>query len=48
MRAIVIALILIILVVGGVLIYQRDGATSIGDTLRSVKESRRTPRPRPR
>jgi hyperosmotically inducible periplasmic protein len=39
MRAIVIALILIILVVGGVLIYQRDGATSIGDTLRSVKES---------
>jgi osmotically-inducible protein OsmY len=30
---------LIILVVGGVLIYKRDGATSIGDTLRSVKES---------
>jgi len=39
MRAIVIAIVLIILVVGGVLIYQRDGATSIGDTLRSVKES---------
>jgi osmotically-inducible protein OsmY len=39
MRSIVIALILIVLVVGGVLIYQRDAATSIGDTLRSVKES---------
>jgi osmotically-inducible protein OsmY len=39
MRAIVIAIILIVLVVGGVLIYQRDAATSIGDTLRSVKES---------
>ena len=39
MRAIVIAIVLIILVVGGVLIYKRDGATSIGDTLRSVKES---------
>jgi osmotically-inducible protein OsmY len=39
MKAIVIAIVLIILVVGGVLIYQRDGATSIGDTLRSVKES---------
>jgi osmotically-inducible protein OsmY len=39
MRAIVIAIVLIILVVGGVMIYQRDGATSIGDTLRSVKES---------
>jgi hyperosmotically inducible protein len=39
MRSIVIAIILILLVVGGVLIYQRDGATSIGDTLRSVKES---------
>jgi len=39
MRSIVIAIVLILLVVGGVLIYQRDGATSIGDTLRSVKES---------
>ena len=39
MRSIVIAIILIVLVVGGVLIYQRDAATSIGDTLRSVKES---------
>jgi hyperosmotically inducible periplasmic protein len=39
MRSIVIAVILIVLVVGGVLIYQRDAATSIGDTLRSVKES---------
>jgi osmotically-inducible protein OsmY len=39
MRSIVIAIILILLVVGGVLIYQRDGATSIGDRLRSVKES---------
>ena len=39
MRSIAIALILIVLIVGGVLIYQRDGATSIGDTLRSVKES---------
>lgn len=39
MRAIVIAIVLIILVVGGVLIYQRDGSTSIGETLRSVKES---------
>jgi hyperosmotically inducible periplasmic protein len=28
-----------VLIVGGVLIYQRDAATSIGDTLRSVKES---------
>jgi len=25
-----------------VLIYERDGATSIGDTLRSVKDPRRT------
>ena len=39
MRSIVIAIILIVLVVGGVLIYQRYAATSIGDTLRSVKES---------
>lgn len=39
MRSIAIAIILIVLVVGGVLIYQRDGATSIGDTLRSVKET---------
>lgn len=39
MRSIAIALILIILVVGGVLIYQRDGAMSLADTLRSVKET---------
>ncbi len=39
MRSIAVAIILIVLIVGGVLIYQRDGATSIGDTLRSVKES---------
>jgi osmotically-inducible protein OsmY len=39
MRSIAIALILIVLVGGGVLIYQRDGATSLGDTLRSVKET---------
>lgn len=39
MRSIAVAVILIVLVVGSVLIYQRDAATSIGDTLRSVKES---------
>lgn len=39
MRSIAVAIILIVLIVGGVLIYQRDAATSIGDTLRSVKES---------
>src|SRR6185295_18213762 len=39
MRAIVIAIVLIVLIVGGVLIYQRDAATSIGATLRSVKET---------
>jgi osmotically-inducible protein OsmY len=39
MRSIAIALILIVLVVTGVLIYQRDGAMSLGDTLRSVKET---------
>lgn len=39
MRSIAIALILIVLVVAGVLIYQRDGATSLGDALRSVKET---------
>lgn len=39
MRSIAIAIILIVLIVGGVLIYQRDAATSIGNTLRSVKES---------
>ncbi len=38
MRAIAIAIVLILLIVGGVLIYQRDGATSLGDTFRSVKE----------
>jgi osmotically-inducible protein OsmY len=39
MRSIAIAIVLIVLIVGGVLIYQRDAATSIGNTLRSVKES---------
>jgi hyperosmotically inducible periplasmic protein len=39
MRAIMIAIVLIVLIVGGVLIYNRDAATSIGDTLRSVKET---------
>lgn len=39
MGSIAVAIILIVLIVGGVLIYQRDAATSIGDTLRSVKES---------
>lgn len=39
MRSIAIAIVLIVLIVGGVLIYQRDAATSIGDTLRSVKET---------
>ena len=39
MRSIAVAIIVIVLVVGGVVIYQRDTATSIGDTLRSVKES---------
>jgi hyperosmotically inducible protein len=39
MRPIAIAIVLIVLIVGGVLIYQRDAATSLGDTLRSVKES---------
>jgi osmotically-inducible protein OsmY len=39
MRSIAVAIILIVLIVGSVLIYQRDAATSIGDTLRSVKES---------
>jgi osmotically-inducible protein OsmY len=39
MRAIAIAIILIVLIVGGVLIYQRDAATSLGETLRSVKET---------
>lgn len=39
MRSIAVAIILIVLVVGGVLIYQRDRATSIRDTLRSVKET---------
>ena len=40
MRSIAIAIVLIVLVVGGVLIYkQQDGAMSLGDTLRSVKET---------
>ena len=39
MRSIAIAIVLIVLIVGGVLVYQRDAATSIGDTLRSVKET---------
>jgi osmotically-inducible protein OsmY len=39
MRAIAIAIVLILLIVGGVLIYQRDAATSLGATLRSVKET---------
>ena len=39
MRSIAIAIVLIGLIVGGVLIYQRDAATSLGDTLRSVKET---------
>jgi hyperosmotically inducible periplasmic protein len=39
MRSIAVAIIFIVLIVGSVLIYQRDAATSIGDTLRSVKES---------
>lgn len=39
MKSILIAVVLIALIVGGVLIYKRDAATSIGDTLRSVKET---------
>jgi hyperosmotically inducible periplasmic protein len=39
MRSIGIAIVLIVLIVGGVLIYQRDAARSLGDTLRSVKET---------
>jgi osmotically-inducible protein OsmY len=40
MRSITIAILLIVLVVGGVLIYQQwNGAVSLGDTLRSVKET---------
>jgi osmotically-inducible protein OsmY len=40
MRSIAIAVVLILLVVGGVLIYkQREGDLSLGNTLRSVKES---------
>lgn len=39
MRSIAIAIVLMLVVVGGVLIYQRDAGTSLGDTLRSVKES---------
>jgi hyperosmotically inducible periplasmic protein len=39
MRSIAIAIVLFVLIVGGVLIYKRDAAMSLGDTLRSVKES---------
>jgi hyperosmotically inducible protein len=39
MRSIAIAIVLIVLIVGGVLIYKRDAAKSLGDTLRSVKET---------
>ncbi|MGH7414002.1 MAG: BON domain-containing protein [Candidatus Rokuibacteriota bacterium] len=39
MRSILIAIVLIVLVVGGVLIYKRDAGLSLGDTLRSVKET---------
>jgi len=39
LRSIAIAIVLIVLIVGGVLIYKRDAARSLGDTLRSVKES---------
>ena len=39
MRSIGIAIVLIVLIVGGVLIYKRDAARSLGDTLRSVKET---------
>jgi hyperosmotically inducible periplasmic protein len=39
MRSIAIAIVLIVLIVGGVLIYQRDAATSLAATLRSVKET---------
>ncbi|MGH7385370.1 MAG: BON domain-containing protein [Candidatus Rokuibacteriota bacterium] len=39
MRSILVAIVLIVLVVGGVLIYKRDAGLSLGDTLRSVKET---------
>jgi osmotically-inducible protein OsmY len=39
LRSIAIAIVLIVLIVGGVLIYKRDAARSLGDTLRSVKET---------
>src|SRR5713101_4184702 len=39
MRSIGIAIVLIVLIVGGVLIYKRDAARSLGDTLRSVKDT---------
>ena len=39
LRSIGIAIVLIVLIVGGVLIYKRDAARSLGDTLRSVKET---------
>jgi osmotically-inducible protein OsmY len=37
--AILLAVLCIVLVVGGVLLYQRDGGTSLWDTMRSVKET---------
>lgn len=37
--AILLAVLCIVLVVGGVLLYQRDGGTSLWDTIRSVKET---------
>lgn len=39
MRSIAIAMVLLVLVVGGVLVYQRDATMSLGDTLHSVKET---------
>ena len=39
MRALAIAIILIVVVVSGVLIYRGESAMSLGDTLRSVKET---------
>lgn len=39
LRSIAIAIVLIVLIGGGVLIYKRDAARSLGDTLRSVKET---------
>ena len=38
-KSILIGVLLIVLVVGGVLLYRRDGGTSLWDTMRSVKET---------